>query len=38
VDATDSIERFGASAISPLCMETFGFTVENVVAPAKGMR
>jgi hypothetical protein len=30
------IDRFGASAPSPLCMEKVGFTVENVVATAKG--
>jgi transketolase len=32
-----SIDRFGASAPGPLCMEKFGFTVENVVATAKGL-
>ncbi|WP_235299833.1 transketolase C-terminal domain-containing protein [Synechococcus sp. GFB01] len=35
--ATISIDRFGASAPGPLCMEKFGFTVENVVAKAKGL-
>jgi transketolase len=34
---TVSIDRFGASAPGPLCMEKFGFTVENVVARAKGL-
>ncbi|MFN9644508.1 MAG: transketolase [Cyanobacteriota bacterium] len=35
--ATISIDRFGASAPGPLCMEKFGFTVENVVATAKSL-
>ena len=35
--ATISIDRFGASAPGPLCLEKFGFTVENVVATAKGL-
>jgi transketolase len=35
--ATVSIDRFGASAPGPLCMEKFGFTVENVVATAKSL-
>jgi transketolase len=35
--ATISIDRFGASAPGPLCMEKFGFTVDNVVATAKGL-
>jgi transketolase len=35
--ATVSIDRFGASAPGPLCLEKFGFTVENVVATAKGL-
>jgi transketolase len=34
---TISIDRFGASAPGPLCMEKFGFTVDNVVATAKGL-
>ncbi|MEN9203121.1 MAG: transketolase [Thermostichus sp. DG_1_6_bins_120] len=29
------IDRFGASAPGPVCMEKFGFTVENVVNTAK---
>ncbi|EDY37131.1 transketolase [Cyanobium sp. PCC 7001] len=32
-----SIDRFGASAPGPVCMEQFGFTVENVVAKAKAL-
>jgi transketolase len=32
---TVSIDRFGASAPGPLCLEKFGFTVENEVAKAK---
>ena len=32
-----SIDRFGAAAPGPLCMEKFGFTVENVVAQAKAL-
>jgi transketolase len=35
--ATVSIDRFGASAPGPLCLEKFGFTVDNVVATAKGL-
>lgn len=35
--AVISIDRFGASAPGPLCMEKFGFTVENVVAQAKAL-
>jgi transketolase len=35
--AVVSIDRFGASAPGPLCMEKFGFTVENVVAKAKAL-
>jgi transketolase len=35
--ATVSIDRFGASAPGPLCMEKFGFTVDNVVATAKSL-
>jgi transketolase len=34
---TVSVEGFGASAPGPLCMEKFGFTVENVIAKAKGL-
>lgn len=34
---TVSIDRFGASAPGPLCMEKFGFTVDNVVAKAKAL-
>ncbi|MFN9932725.1 MAG: transketolase [Cyanobacteriota bacterium] len=34
---TVSIDRFGASAPGPLCLEKFGFTVENVVAKAKAL-
>ncbi|MFM9111236.1 MAG: transketolase, partial [Prochlorococcaceae cyanobacterium] len=36
--ATVSIDRFGASAPGPLCLEKFGFTVDNVVATAKGLQ
>ncbi|MFN5695855.1 MAG: transketolase [Cyanobacteriota bacterium] len=32
-----SIDRFGASAPGPVCLEKFGFTVENVVAKAKAL-
>jgi transketolase len=32
---TVSVPAFGASAPGPLCMEKFGFTVDNVVAKAK---
>jgi transketolase len=35
--ATVSIDRFGASAPGPTCLEKFGFTVDNVVATAKGL-
>ena len=35
--ATVSIDRFGASAPGGVCLEKFGFTVENVVATAKGL-
>jgi transketolase len=35
--AAVSIDRFGASAPGPVCMEKFGFTVENVVATAKSL-
>lgn len=31
------IDTFGASAPGPVCMEKFGFTVDNVVAKAKGL-
>ncbi len=34
---TVSIDRFGASAPGPVCMEKFGFTVANVVAKAKAL-
>jgi transketolase len=34
---TVSIDRFGASAPGNLCLEKFGFTVENVVAKAKAL-
>ena len=34
---TVSIDRFGASAPGPLCLEKFGFTVDNVVAKAKAL-
>ncbi|MBF2065558.1 MAG: transketolase [Calothrix sp. C42_A2020_038] len=33
--ATVSIDRFGASAPGGVCMEKFGFTVDNVLATAK---
>lgn len=32
-----SIDTFGASAPGPVCMENFGFTVDNVVAKAKAL-
>jgi transketolase len=32
-----TIDRFGASAPGPVCLEKFGFTVENVVAKAKAL-
>jgi transketolase len=35
VDASVSLERFGASAPGPVVMEELGFTVDNVVAHAK---
>ena len=35
--AVVSIDQFGASAPGPLCMEKFGFTVDNVVAQAKSL-
>jgi transketolase len=35
--AAVSIDRFGASAPGPVCLEKFGFTVENVVATAKAL-
>jgi transketolase len=35
--ATVSIDRFGASAPGPVCLEKFGFTVDNVVAKAKAL-
>ncbi|MBW4664235.1 MAG: transketolase [Chroococcus sp. CMT-3BRIN-NPC107] len=31
------IDTFGASAPGPVCMEKFGFTVENVIAKAKSL-
>ncbi|WP_421657176.1 transketolase [Leptothermofonsia sp. ETS-13] len=34
---TLSIDRFGASAPGNVCMEKFGYTVENVVAKAKAL-
>ncbi|MGG6292867.1 transketolase [Leptolyngbya sp. AN02str] len=34
---TVSIDRFGASAPGGVCMEKFGFTVDNVVAKAKAL-
>ncbi len=34
---TVSIDRFGASAPGPLCLEKFGFTVANVVAKANAL-
>jgi len=33
--ATVTIDRFGASAPGDVCLERFGFTVENVIAKAK---
>ena len=35
--ASVSIDTFGASAPGPVCMEKFGFTVDNVVAKAKAL-
>jgi transketolase len=35
--ATVSIDRFGASAPGPVCLEKFGFTVDNVVATARSL-
>jgi len=35
--ASVSIDRFGASAPGPVCLEKFGFTVDNVVATAKSL-
>ncbi|HIK19321.1 MAG TPA: transketolase [Leptolyngbyaceae cyanobacterium M33_DOE_097] len=35
--ATVCIDRFGASAPGGVCMEKFGFTVDNVVAQAKAL-
>jgi transketolase len=35
--ATVSIDSFGASAPGGVCLEKFGFTVENVVAKAKAL-
>jgi len=35
--ASVSIDRFGASAPGPVCLEKFGFTVDNVVAKAKAL-
>jgi transketolase len=35
--ANVSIDRFGASAPGPVCLEKFGFTVDNVVAKAKAL-
>jgi transketolase len=32
-----SIDSFGASAPGPICLEQFGFTVDNVVAKAKAL-
>jgi transketolase len=34
---TVSIDRFGASAPGGVCLEKFGFTVDNVVAKAKAL-
>ena len=34
---TVSIDRFGASAPGPVCLEKCGFTVDNVVAKAKAL-
>ena len=36
-DDTVSIQRLGASAPDPACMEKFGFTVNNMVAKAKAL-
>jgi transketolase len=33
--ASVSIDSFGASATGKVCLEKFGFTVDNVVATAK---
>ncbi|MGI0488484.1 transketolase [Pantanalinema rosaneae CENA516] len=35
--ASISVDRFGASAPGGVCMEKFGFTVDNVVAKAKAL-
>ncbi len=35
--ASVSIDTFGASAPGPVCMENFGFTVDNVLAKAKAL-
>jgi transketolase len=35
--ATVLIDRLGASAPGPLCMQKFGFTVDNVVATVKAL-
>jgi transketolase len=35
VDASVSIERFGASAPGPEVLEKLGYTVDNVVAKAR---
>jgi transketolase len=35
--ASISIDRFGASAPGPVCLEKFGFTVDNVVTTAKSL-
>ncbi len=32
-----SVDRFGASAPGNVCLEKFGYTVENVVAKAKAL-
>jgi transketolase len=34
---TVSIDRFGASAPGGVCMEKFGFSVDNVLAKAKAL-
>ncbi|HEY9648745.1 MAG TPA: transketolase, partial [Chroococcidiopsis sp.] len=34
---TVSVDSFGASAPGGLCMEKFGFTLDNVVAKAKAL-
>ncbi len=34
---TVSIDRFGASAPGPVCMEKFGFSIENVLAKATAL-